>query len=113
SGATIMEGIGELRVKESDRLAAVAALLGENGIAVEAGEDRLEVEGGGNAPPRGGGLVKSHGDHRIAMSALVLGLAAREPVATDGAAMIATSFPGFGELMRGLGADIAIEDGRT
>ncbi|MGH7011027.1 MAG: 3-phosphoshikimate 1-carboxyvinyltransferase [Caulobacteraceae bacterium] len=113
SGATVMEGIRELRVKESDRLAAMAALLGENGVAVEAGEDRLEVVGGGNAPPGGGGIVKSHGDHRIAMSALILGLAAREPVATDGAAMIATSFPGFGELMRGLGADIAIEDGRT
>jgi len=101
-----MEGLAELRVKESDRLAAVAEGLSACGVAVRAGEDWLEVEGSGGAPVPGGGLVKTHMDHRIAMAFLVLGLHAREPVTVDDGAMIATSFPGFTALMRGLGAQI-------
>ncbi|MGS1017376.1 3-phosphoshikimate 1-carboxyvinyltransferase [Allosphingosinicella humi] len=105
-GRTVMHGLAELRVKESDRLAAI--LAGHKACGVEARDegDTLIVEGKG-APPRGGGDVAAHHDHRIAMSFLVLGLAACEPVAVDSAAMIATSFPGFTELMRGLGAKIA------
>jgi len=91
-GTTRMRGLKELRVKESDRLAATAALLTRNGVAVEIEGDDLIVQGNGRA--RGGGLVATHMDHRIAMSALVLGLASDEPVQVDDAAFIATSFPG-------------------
>ena len=104
-GETLMEGIGELRVKESDRLAAIADGLAGNGVAVEAGPDFLRVEGCGGPPP-GGGIVATQLDHRIAMAFLVLGLAARAPVTIDDASPIATSFPGFVELMQGLGADL-------
>ncbi len=103
-GETVMTGLGELRVKESDRLAAVADMLSGAGANVEAGEESLRVTGG---KVRGGCTVKTHLDHRIAMSALVLGMAAAEPVAIDSAAMIATSFPGFIDLMNGLGAGIS------
>jgi 3-phosphoshikimate 1-carboxyvinyltransferase len=102
-GATVMNGLEELRVKESDRLAAIATGLRSCGVRVEDGADSLTVEGGA---PAGGGSVATHGDHRIAMSFLVLGLAARHPVAVDRPDMIDTSFPGFAGLMRGLGADI-------
>ncbi len=102
-GTTRMRGLKELRVKESDRLEATAALLSGNGVAVEIEGDDLIVHGKGRAP--GGGLVKTHMDHRIAMSALVLGCASEQPVTVDDAAFIATSFPGFAELMRSLGAD--------
>jgi 3-phosphoshikimate 1-carboxyvinyltransferase len=102
-GATMMLGLEELRVKESDRLAAIATGLRGCGVRVEDGADSLTVEGG---TPEGGGSVATHGDHRIAMSFLVLGLAARRPVAVDRPDMIDTSFPGFAGLMRGLGADI-------
>ncbi|HEY1146708.1 MAG TPA: 3-phosphoshikimate 1-carboxyvinyltransferase [Allosphingosinicella sp.] len=105
-GPTVMHGLAELRVKESDRLAAILAGLKVCGVEARDEGDTLIVEGTG-APPRGGGSVAAHHDHRIAMSFLVLGLAAREPVAVDSAAMIATSFPDFTELMRGLGAKIA------
>ncbi len=104
-GVTKMTGIGELRVKESDRLAAVAALLRNNGVKVEDGPDWMTVEGQPGAVP-GGGLVETHLDHRIAMSALVLGLTTENPVTVDDGAAIATSFPGFAEKMRGIGADI-------
>jgi 3-phosphoshikimate 1-carboxyvinyltransferase len=104
-GTTRMRGLKELRVKESDRLAATAALLARNGVAVDIEGDDLIVHGKGRA--RGGGLVLTHMDHRIAMSALVLGLASDEPVKVDDAAFIATSFPGFVELMRRLGGDFA------
>ncbi|MDO1557866.1 3-phosphoshikimate 1-carboxyvinyltransferase [Brevundimonas sp. 2R-24] len=104
AGRTVMASIGELRVKESDRIAAMARALAACGVAVEEGPDQLAVTGG---PVRGGAAIESHGDHRIAMSLLVLGLAARQPVTVDRAGMIATSFPGFTGLMRGLGADIA------
>jgi 3-phosphoshikimate 1-carboxyvinyltransferase len=104
-GTTIMRGLKELRVKESDRLAATAAMLRVNGVAVEINGDDLVVHGKGRVP--GGGLVATHMDHRIAMSALVMGLVAEKPVGVDDTAFIATSFPGFVEMMRGLGADFA------
>ena len=89
-----MRGLKELRVKESDRLAATAALLTENGVRVEIEGDDLIVHGTGGAPP-GGGLVETHMDHRIAMAALVLGLITEQPVRVDDASFIDTSFPGF------------------
>jgi len=101
SGTTRMRGLSELRVKESDRLAAVAAGLRAAGIDCAIEGDDLIVEGG---RPRGGGLVLTHMDHRIAMSFLVMGLASREPMAIDDAAMIATSFPEFRPTMERLGA---------
>lgn len=105
SGTTVMNGLAELRVKESDRLAAVAAGLRTCGVEVEEGEESLTVHGRG-IPPLGGGNVAAFHDHRIAMSFLVLGLASERPVAVDSASMIATSFPTFLALMRQLGADI-------
>ena len=106
-GKTVMRGIGEMRVKESDRIALMAAGLQACGVAVEEEPEGFTVTGGPkNGSVRGGTTVATHGDHRIAMSHLVLGLAAAEPVAVDEPAMIATSFPGFVELMRGVGAEI-------
>jgi 3-phosphoshikimate 1-carboxyvinyltransferase len=103
SGVTRMRGLAELRVKESDRLAATAALLAANGVRAEVEGDDLLVHGAGGPPP-GGGVVATQMDHRIAMGALVLGLAARAPVAVDDAAFIDTSFPGFAALMNRLAA---------
>ena len=103
-GATVMRGLKELRVKESDRLAATAALLRANGVAAEIDGDDLIVQGRGGAT--GGGLVTTHMDHRIAMAAMVLGLASERPVKIDDGSFIATSFPGFVELMRSLGAEL-------
>jgi len=104
-GTTRMRGLKELRVKESDRLEATAAMLRNNGVAVEIEGDDLIVHGKGMAP--GGGEVLTHMDHRIAMSALAMGLASEQPVRIDDSAFIATSFPGFVELMRRLGGDLA------
>jgi 3-phosphoshikimate 1-carboxyvinyltransferase len=104
-GTTIMRGLQELRVKESDRLAATAAMLRVNGVRVEISGDDLIVEGKGHVP--GGGLVATHMDHRIAMSALVMGLAADKPVKVDDTAFIATSFPDFIPMMRALGAEFS------
>lgn len=104
-GETRMEGLGELKVKESDRLAATAAGLIANGVVARADGDKLIVEGSGQVP--GGGLVETHLDHRIAMAFLTLGLASDAPVAVDDTAMIATSFPEFRELMERLGASYA------
>jgi 3-phosphoshikimate 1-carboxyvinyltransferase len=104
-GTTAMRGLKELRVKESDRLAATAALLRANGVAAEIEGDDLIVHGKGRAA--GGGVVTTHMDHRIAMAAMVLGLASDRPVQIDDGTFIATSFPGFVELMRGLGADLS------
>jgi 3-phosphoshikimate 1-carboxyvinyltransferase len=101
SGPTRMRGLSELRVKESDRLAAVAAGLKAAGVDRLIKGDNLPIEGG---RPRGGGLVATHMDHRIAMSFLVMGLASLEPMAIDDAAMIATSFPEFRPTMERLGA---------
>src|SRR6185436_11271181 len=104
-GKTTMRGLEELRVKESDRLAAVAAGLIANGVAVEELADGMVVEGRGGDVP-GGGEVLTHMDHRIAMSFLVMGLAARASVRVDDGAMIATSFPNFEDLMQNLGAQV-------
>ncbi len=105
-GTTRMEGLAELRVKECDRLAVTAQALAACGVTVRTGEDWLEVDGSGGKAVPGGAVIDSHHDHRIAMSFLVLGLAAQQPVTVRGAEMIATSFPGFTQLMRSLGADI-------
>jgi 3-phosphoshikimate 1-carboxyvinyltransferase len=104
-GETRMRGLKELRVKESDRLAATADMLRANGVSVAIEGDDLIVQGKGR--PAGGGEVATHMDHRIAMSALVMGLASENAVRIDDAAFIATSFPGFTELMRSLGADLS------
>jgi 3-phosphoshikimate 1-carboxyvinyltransferase len=104
-GTTIMRGLQELRVKESDRLEATAAMLRVNGVKVEISGDDLIVEGKGHVP--GDGLVATHMDHRIAMSALVMGLASDKPVKVDDTAFIATSFPDFIPMMRGLGAEFS------
>jgi 3-phosphoshikimate 1-carboxyvinyltransferase len=105
SGMTRLRGLKELRVKESDRLAATAALLMVNGVRVEIDGDDMIIHGTG-APPSGGGVVATHMDHRIAMSAIVLGLATAAPVIADDAGFIDTSFPGFVRLMNALGASI-------
>ena len=102
-GVTRMRGLKELRVKESDRLAATAEMLRANGVTVEIESDDLIVQGKGR--PFGAGEVKTHMDHRIAMAALVMGLGTENPVQIDDSAFIATSFPGFVELMRSVGAD--------
>jgi 3-phosphoshikimate 1-carboxyvinyltransferase len=104
SGETRMRGLSELRVKESDRLNAIAAGLEANGVDCAIEGDDLFVRGGAVA---GGGYVETHLDHRIAMSFLVMGLAARKGVTVDDQAMIATSFPSFRALMESLGARFA------
>jgi 3-phosphoshikimate 1-carboxyvinyltransferase len=105
AGTTRLRGLKELRVKESDRLAATAALLTVNGARVEIEGDDMIIHGNGK-PPAGGGLVETHMDHRIAMSAVVLGLVTASPVTAGDAGFIDTSFPGFVELMNGIGAAI-------
>ncbi len=102
-GRTVMRGLAELRVKESDRLAGIAEGLARCGVAVAIEGDDLIVEGDGG-PPKGGALIETRLDHRMAMAFLVLGLAARDPVQIDDARPIATSFPDFVPLMRRLGA---------
>jgi 3-phosphoshikimate 1-carboxyvinyltransferase len=104
-GQTVMRGLSELRVKESDRLAATADMLRVAGVDVAIEGDDMIVNGKGRAP--GGGTVKTHMDHRIAMSALVMGVGSEHPVGVDDAAFIATSFPGFADLMRSAGADLS------
>jgi 3-phosphoshikimate 1-carboxyvinyltransferase len=104
-GTTIMRGLHELRVKESDRLEATAAMLRVNGVKAEIAGDDLIVDGRGHVP--GGGLVATHMDHRIAMSALVMGLGADKPVKVDDTAFIPTSFPDFIPMMRALGAEFS------
>jgi 3-phosphoshikimate 1-carboxyvinyltransferase len=106
SGTTRMRGLKELRVKESDRVAATAALLAANGARVEVEGDDLIVHGDAR-PLSGGGLVLTQMDHRIAMAALVLGVATEQPVAVDDAACIDTSFPEFVGLMNRAGARLA------
>ena len=105
-GQTIMRGVGEMRVKESDRIALMVAGLRACGVAVEEEPEGFIVTGGA---VRGGGTVHTAHDHRIAMSHLVLGLAAEQPVTVDEPDMIATSFPGFVQMMNGLGG--RIDDG--
>ncbi len=102
-GETRMEGLSELRVKESDRLAATAAGLAACGVEARIEGDDLIVVGRGAVP--GGAMVETHMDHRIAMAFLILGLGAEQPVTVDDIAMIATSFPDFVPLMTKLGAE--------
>jgi 3-phosphoshikimate 1-carboxyvinyltransferase len=104
-GTTHMRGLGELRVKESDRLAAMARGLAACGVAIEETQDTLIVHGTGRAPA-GGATIATHFDHRIAMSFLVMGMASARPVTVDDAEAIDTSFPGFEALMHGLGGKI-------
>ncbi len=109
-GPTVMRGVGELRVKESDRIAAMARGLEANGVRVEEGEDWFVVHGTGPGGVPGGGTCATHLDHRIAMSFLCLGLAARKPVRIDDGGAITTSFPVFEPLMAALGASISREN---
>jgi 3-phosphoshikimate 1-carboxyvinyltransferase len=104
-GRTVMRGLGELRVKESDRLSAIARGLAACGADVQVEGDTLIVIGTG-AAPTGDGAILTRLDHRIAMAFLVMGLATKKPVRIDDASPIVTSFPGFVALMRGLGASI-------
>ena len=108
-GKTIMRGLRELMVKESDRLALTVAGLRASGVNAEQEGETMIVNGvsRANHPIEGGALVHTHGDHRIAMANLVLGLSAENPIRVDEPEMIGTSFPGFSELMRSIGADIA------
>jgi 3-phosphoshikimate 1-carboxyvinyltransferase len=106
-GTTVMRGVRELRVKESDRIDAMARGLEACGVRIEEDEDTLIVHGLGAGGVPGGATARTHIDHRIAMSFLVLGLATRRPVSVDDGAPIATSFPAFEALMTGLGAEIA------
>jgi 3-phosphoshikimate 1-carboxyvinyltransferase len=105
-GTTRMHGLAELRVKESDRLAAIADGLDATGVVARIDGDSLIVEGRGGPPP-GGGRIASRLDHRIAMAFLVMGLATRQPVVVDDGSVIATSFPGFVAMMNDLGGAIA------
>ncbi len=119
-GTTTFEGVGELRVKESDRLSAIALGLSDCGIDVEETKDSLTIHGVGGAPqgitppgisppgisPQGGATIASHLDHRMAMAFLVMGMASEQPITVDDGGPIETSFPGFARLMNGLGADI-------
>ncbi|MGL4278751.1 MAG: 3-phosphoshikimate 1-carboxyvinyltransferase, partial [Albidovulum sp.] len=107
-GTTVMRGVKELRVKESDRIDAMARGLEACGVKVEEDEDTLIVHGMGAGGVPGGATAKTHIDHRIAMSFLILGLAAKKPVGVDDGSPIATSFPVFEGLMRGLGAEISV-----
>ena len=116
SGRSVMHGLAELRVKESDRLAAIIAGLVACGVDAREEGDSLVIEGLGRAPkgggdivaalPRGGATIDANHDHRIAMSFLTLGMASAEPVRVTGTATIATSFPGYAELMRSLGGRV-------
>lgn len=112
TGESRFEGLGELRVKESDRLRIMAKGLTACGVEVEEGADWLRVQGVGGSGLRvpGGATVATHLDHRIAMSFLILGLACEHPVTVDDASPIDTSFPGFGDLMAGLGANISAKE---
>jgi 3-phosphoshikimate 1-carboxyvinyltransferase len=108
-GETRMEGLAELKVKESDRLAATVAGLIANGVAARADGDTLTVRGAREV--RGGGTVTTHLDHRIAMAFLILGLAAERPVTVDDTAMVATSFPDFRASMEALGGRFDVAAG--
>ncbi len=105
-GVTHMNGIHELRVKESDRIAATVALLSANGVSVDEREDGMSVTGNGGLLVKGGATVTTHHDHRIAMSALILGLRSETGVSVDDASMIATSYPAFFDQMASLGARV-------
>jgi 3-phosphoshikimate 1-carboxyvinyltransferase len=106
TGKTVMRGIKELRVKESDRIDAMARGLEACGVTVEEDEDTLIVHGMGAGNVPGGATCATHIDHRIAMSFLVAGMASKAPISVDDASPIATSFPLFEGLMTGLGATL-------
>ena len=110
-GETRMDGLAELKVKESDRLAATVAGLISNGVAASADGDTLTVRGAREV--RGGGTVATHLDHRIAMAFLTMGLASRDPVTVDDTTMVATSFPEFTSLMTSVGAHFGTAAGRA
>ena len=103
-GTTVTSGLDELRVKESDRLSAMASALSAAGVSLEEREDGLAIVGSGGAPLNGGGPVETHLDHRIAMSMAVAGLASNEGVEIDSLEPIATSFPNFTALLEGAAA---------
>jgi 3-phosphoshikimate 1-carboxyvinyltransferase len=105
-GDTVVTGAAELRVKESDRIKAICAMLAVNGVAVDELPDGFIVHGRGRGGVPGGGLVEARHDHRIAMSALVMGTAAKAPVSVDDVAMIATSYPDFFAHMAALGSSM-------
>ncbi len=105
-GETRMEGLHELRVKESDRLAAVARGLEANGVDCTEGNESLSIHGRPDGKGFGGDTVTTHLDHRIAMSFLVMGMASEKPVTVDDGSVMETSFPGFVELMNGMGGSI-------
>jgi len=105
-GKTTVTGAAELRVKESDRIKAICAMLAVSGVSVEELPDGFVVTGRGARGVPGGGTVEARHDHRIAMSALVMGSAAQDAVTVDDIAMIATSYPEFFEHMSVLGADV-------
>ena len=105
-GTTRLNGLGELKVKESDRLGATAAGLRAAGVTVTERDDGLDIVGCGGPPP-GGGRVATHLDHRIAMAFLTLGMASEKPMSVDDGSMIGTSYPGFVADMNQLGASIA------
>ena len=107
-----MKGLAELRVKESDRIAAITGGLAAIGAEFEDGDDSLTVRGTGRPPRPGKGTVATHFDHRIAMSFLVAGMAAEAPVTVDDSRAISTSFPGFTDLMNGLGASIGAAEAK-
>jgi 3-phosphoshikimate 1-carboxyvinyltransferase len=107
-GRTVMRGLAELRVKESDRLSGIVRGLASIGVQVEELDDGLVVEGLGPDGVRGGARVTTHMDHRLAMAFLVAGLASREPVSIDDSTMVRTSFPNFRKMMRALGASISV-----
>ena len=109
TGVTNMTGVKELRVKESDRIEAMATGLRACGVTVEDGPDWWRVTGQGPGTVNGGATCASHLDHRIAMSFMVLGMSTRQPVRVDDGTPIATSFPIFEPLMAQLGADVRRE----
>lgn len=106
-GRTVMRGVKELRVKESDRIDAMAVGLRANGVDVDEGPDWWIVTGKGHGEVPGGAICASHLDHRIAMSFLILGMASQSAVAVDDGGPIATSFPIFEPLMKALGAQVS------
>jgi 3-phosphoshikimate 1-carboxyvinyltransferase len=103
-GETIMDGLEELKVKESNRLDAIYEGLCANGVSCQKGDASLRIQGSQEVP--GGGVVATEMDHRIAMSFLVMGYSSQNPVTVDDVSMIQTSYPTFMEQMKGLGADI-------
>jgi 3-phosphoshikimate 1-carboxyvinyltransferase len=110
SGKTTMRGVKELRVKESDRIDAMAKGLRANGVSVEEGEDWWAVNGNGIGTVEGGSMCQTFLDHRIAMSFLILGLSSQTPIEIDDCSPIKTSFPNFVDLMRDLGANLELRD---